>query len=467
VLEAMALQKPVVEFDVGGVARQVGETGVLVPPGDVEAFANAVMTLISNSDSRRKLGLAAAERVRRLFDRPGFEADLLDLLRGVADNSTSSDESFVLTRRTINVPNRAPISDPMVVDVLHAFDPSALIAARSGSGSVLPYRTELLAESGCNVVLTDSMYRGFWQRSIVQNVVGRAEQFTAPFLQTLLSWRNISRADAVVSVFESQANSLAALRSLRLPGLRRPRLVVVACWLSRDLGRFGRVRKAVYRFSYRSVDKLVFFSSNQADVFRRELGLHDDRLSCVAFGVDHEYFRPRPGSEGEAVVAIGRDLGRDWPTFLDAVRGASFAVEVACRPETLDGVTIPDNVTVLGAIRRDAYRELLAEAQVVVVATKDVQYPSGQSVMLEAMAMAKCCIVTSTPSLSEYVCDDETALLVPPGDPDALRAAIDRARRDPGLRARLGANARRAVDERFNARAMWRRIGEIVQDAAQ
>src|SRR5439155_1596772 len=49
-LEAMALGKPVVATDVGGVAEAVEaeKTGVLVPVGDCDAFAAALLRLASN-----------------------------------------------------------------------------------------------------------------------------------------------------------------------------------------------------------------------------------------------------------------------------------------------------------------------------------------------------------------------------------------------------------------------------------
>ena len=64
-IEAMAAYRPVVAFDSGGAAEIVvdGETGVLVPPGDLEAMAAAVCRLLDDSELRQRMGEAGRRRV--------------------------------------------------------------------------------------------------------------------------------------------------------------------------------------------------------------------------------------------------------------------------------------------------------------------------------------------------------------------------------------------------------------------
>lgn len=83
VIEAMAAGLPIVASDVGGLKELVrdGETGVLVPPGDPVALAEALRPLLANRELRRRLGRAGRARAKALFDLSGFRRAHLELYR--------------------------------------------------------------------------------------------------------------------------------------------------------------------------------------------------------------------------------------------------------------------------------------------------------------------------------------------------------------------------------------------------
>jgi len=83
-IEAMAAARPVVATRVGGVPDLVEDrvTGLLVPPGEPEALAEAIVALLGDSDRRRVMGEAGRKRVH-----PAFSAERLvqDMDRLYAD----------------------------------------------------------------------------------------------------------------------------------------------------------------------------------------------------------------------------------------------------------------------------------------------------------------------------------------------------------------------------------------------
>ena len=67
VLELMVAGLPIVAYAVGELPATLGEAGVLVPPGDADAFAAAVAALLADPDRAAQLGAAAQTRVKSVF----------------------------------------------------------------------------------------------------------------------------------------------------------------------------------------------------------------------------------------------------------------------------------------------------------------------------------------------------------------------------------------------------------------
>ena len=63
-LEAMAAGVPVVASDLPGLAEVVGQAGILVPPRDSEAMANALKQVLGSAELRQKLSSAGRQRAQ-------------------------------------------------------------------------------------------------------------------------------------------------------------------------------------------------------------------------------------------------------------------------------------------------------------------------------------------------------------------------------------------------------------------
>jgi glycosyltransferase involved in cell wall biosynthesis len=84
-LEAMACGTPVVATDVGGLKFTVvpEETGLLVPPRDVDALAQAMARVLTDTDWTQRLTQQASSRVQQNFSWAGVAAQLSDLYRRI------------------------------------------------------------------------------------------------------------------------------------------------------------------------------------------------------------------------------------------------------------------------------------------------------------------------------------------------------------------------------------------------
>ena len=105
----------------------------------------------------------------------------------------------------------------------------------------------------------------------------------------------------------------------------------------------------------------------------------------------------------------------------------------------------------LGLVPRQELERLYGRAAVVAVPSRREGFGV---VCLEAMAHGRPVVASAVGGLRELVRDGETGLLVPPGDPRALRAALEQLLGDAELRRRLGAAARERAREQFSWEAI-------------
>ena len=79
----MAAGKPVVATRQGGPLDIVvaGETGLLVPPRDADALADAIAMLLTERERGRQMGRAGRARVQKLFTVERYVADMEQVYR--------------------------------------------------------------------------------------------------------------------------------------------------------------------------------------------------------------------------------------------------------------------------------------------------------------------------------------------------------------------------------------------------
>ncbi len=93
-LEGMAMAKPIVATRTGGNPEAVvhGETGLLVPPGDPKALAQAIISLLSDAQRRETMGNAGLKRVTQLFSIERHIGEVEKIYESLLNTSESTPE---------------------------------------------------------------------------------------------------------------------------------------------------------------------------------------------------------------------------------------------------------------------------------------------------------------------------------------------------------------------------------------
>jgi L-malate glycosyltransferase len=94
-LDAMAAGRPIVATRTGGIPEVVvhGETGLLAPPRDGRALAEAILQMLKDAPGRQRVAEAGFARVRERFSVERMVAQTLDVYAGVAGTSRGAGTS--------------------------------------------------------------------------------------------------------------------------------------------------------------------------------------------------------------------------------------------------------------------------------------------------------------------------------------------------------------------------------------
>lgn len=216
----------------------------------------------------------------------------------------------------------------------------------------------------------------------------------------------------------------------------------------------------------RRVPRILTVSESSKRDIVEQMGVAASQLAVVPVGVDHTRFRPlgiRAPIPGRIMTTASADVPlKGLVPLLEALakvrteRHADLVVIGRPRPEspveeTIERLGLGGAVTFVSGVSDQRLVELYAEAAVAVVPSL---YEGFSLPAVEAMACAVPLVATTGGALPEVVGESGvTGLLVPPGDPGALAAALGRVLDEPELAARLSAAGRDRILHRFTWRA--------------
>jgi glycosyltransferase involved in cell wall biosynthesis len=212
------------------------------------------------------------------------------------------------------------------------------------------------------------------------------------------------------------------------------------------------------RLAYRCATKVVANSPAAATRLESE-GLAPWSIAVIPNGLDHAAYAARstPRRITNIITVANLRLEKDHDTLLAAAsmlvaahphlrfrfvgagpRRAELAALVQARG-------LAAHVEFLG--HREDVPALLAQSDAYVLSSRTEAFPNGA---IEAMASGLPVVACAVGGLLDLIDDGRTGLLVPPGEPAALAAALRTLIDDPARAARLGAAARDAVGARYS-----------------
>jgi starch synthase len=262
-------------------------------------------------------------------------------------------------------------------------------------------------------------------------------------------------------------------------------------WKAEQLGGGYAVSTWCERTSAASAAAVVAVSDGmRADIMAAYPEIRAERIRVIRNGIDTTEYHPDPNTD--VLERYGIDLARPCVIFVGRItrqkgvpvllRAASGLIPeaqlvllagAADTQEQLAEVT--ELVDGLRATRSGVFwiPEMLPKHDVIqllthatVFAIPSIYEPLG-IVNLEAMACGTAVVGSRTGGIPEVVADDETGLLVPPGEPEPLAAALNTLLSDPDRAAAMGQAGRKRAVAEFGWSAIAAQTADLYAELAQ
>jgi glycosyltransferase involved in cell wall biosynthesis len=502
-LEAMAMEVPVVATAVSGIPELVenGDNGLMVPPGDARAVADAVARLLDDARLRERLGRAGRRAVLERFD----NARNLKVLERLLDEACGVDQP---AREVAYILKGFPrLSETFIANEIYLLEQMGLklrlyAVKREGEPqahaivrrirSPLRYLPATTSLSG--TALLPWLARNLPAFFRAQLALGRKHplRYTATLCAALaMCWRYRAGAFKPRKVYIKeflQAGHIAAEIEARgvtahLHGHFCHGVANIAWFASRLTG---------IPFSFTAHAKDIYQGElNPGDLLERKLAAARFVATCteanarvlkgrcsdanivhtIYHGLDVDYFSPEAASPEPLplILSVGRfvekkgfaylveacarlrDRGLAFKCVIVGERGAAYEpLRRLVAERALEGT-----LELHEAVTQEELREIYRRACVFALPCQvmdDGDRDGIPNVLAEAMAMGVPVVSTRISGIPELIDHGVNGLLVESRDPDALANALERVLTDAALRARLAEAGRLRICERFDSR---------------
>jgi glycosyltransferase involved in cell wall biosynthesis len=242
-----------------------------------------------------------------------------------------------------------------------------------------------------------------------------------------------------------------------------------------DVRARGGLMRRLVRGMFAAAAQIIVLGTEADRTLRAALALPEAPILVLPNAVPD----PHPAAPAPATVAVGNPVHLVFLGYLSTRKGVPELLEALASPTlaalpwraTLAGggpvdefraraaaLGLANRVAFPGWIDQPAASALCAAADILVLPS----HAEGLAMsVLEGLAHGLAVVATPVGAHAEVIEPEQSGLLAPPGDIDALGAALIRVIGDPALRGRLRAGARQRFLDRYDVRSYAARLARL------
>lgn len=243
-------------------------------------------------------------------------------------------------------------------------------------------------------------------------------------------WRAAPRADAVLLNGGERSDMIYLALAGLTPWIRSPHVIVDAHWQPGASRLHRMIQRCVLRSGRRLLADVQIHSPEEVPLYVRNFGLPPAVLKPLPWSTSLTGFSVRRrAQEGVSIVSGGYSY-RDYATFLKAVAGQAWPVQIGLPPSSasqqvrLRAQSLA-NVQVVEDWTFEGYWQAVADSRAFAMPiVPGLQRCTADQTLLNAMALGTIVVATDAISSRLYIQHGVTGFLVPEGDAEAWQRQL-------------------------------------------
>ncbi|MES2580153.1 MAG: glycosyltransferase family 4 protein [Pseudomonadota bacterium] len=179
--------------------------------------------------------------------------------------------------------------------------------------------------------------------------------------------------------------------------------------------------------AFQQPTKFVTYSSVERKLYADYFDIPIEKIDMLHWAVHAPKvdLTELPIEAGRYICALGSQ-GRDYATLLSAMKKLpNIKLVIVASPDSILGLTIPDNVKIHTNIPLAHAHNILAHSAFMALPLRDSQVPCGHVTIVSGMFFNKAMVVTNSLGVQDYIEDDKTGLFFESKNVDDLSKKIE------------------------------------------
>lgn len=242
----------------------------------------------------------------------------------------------------------------------------------------------------------------------------------------------------------------------------------------------GKLRERLSRFFYKGIDHMFLFSKKLIKDSLTTGKAPEKKLQLIHWGPDLAFYdhilQEMPNRNPEGFISTGKE-NRDVNTMLQAFCATEQQLDLYIAPsngnvnykQIIERFCLPESVQIhyTDGVIPYLLAQKVARKSCVVICCMDFPYTVGLTTLVEAFALGIPVICSRNPNFEIDIDKEEIGITVAYNDVEGWIHAIRYIADHPEEARRLGANARKLAEERFNLEIFSREISESLLEMSK